>query len=312
MLAFGIFALIRYGKSGAKEYNLILIPKVIDETNGFWTALIEGAKLGASENSCNITVSAPEKEIEYEKQIQIILDSIEKKPDAIIVAASSFSETTGALQKVLDAGIELILVDSVIDTDLGVPIVATDNIDGGRQLGEYTRQFVKENSRIGMVGHVKDVSTAIEREAGMREGLGEYADRIDTVVFCGSSYDVAYELTCEMVETHPDIDIIMCMNEYSTVGTARAIDDLGLKDKITVTGFDNSIEEVQLIEKGVIKATVIQKPFNMGYLAAEEAIKGLLGGETSMNVDSGCLLITPENMYDEESQRLLFPFLGQQ
>ena len=30
-------------------YKLIFIPKTIDPTNGFWTSLIEGAKLGASE-----------------------------------------------------------------------------------------------------------------------------------------------------------------------------------------------------------------------------------------------------------------------
>lgn len=104
----------------------------------------------------------------------------------------------------------------------------------------------------------------------------------------------------------------MGTNEYSAVGAARAVKDLGLKGKVKVVGFDNSIEEIQLLEEGVFQGIIIQKPFNMGYLGVEQAIHILDGKKYEKNVDSGCKMITKENMYEEENQRLLYPFTGQQ
>ncbi len=63
---------------------------------------------------------------------------------------------------------------------------------------------------------------------------------------------------------------------------------------------------------GVFQGIVIQKPFNIGYLGVEQAVKAIEGYPMEYNLDSGCKLITKENMYEEENQRLLYPFSGQQ
>ena len=98
------------------------------------------------------------------------------------------------------------------------------------------------------------------------------------------------------------------LNEYSAVGAARAVRDLGLSDTIRMIGFDSSQEEVQLREAGVFDAIVIQKPFNMGYLGVERTVEILHGELEPTIVDSGSKLITKDNMYVEENQKLLFPF----
>ena len=79
-----------------------------------------------------------------------------------------------------------------------------------------------------------------------------------------------------------------------------------------MVGFDNSIEDVQLLEEGVFVGIVVQKPFNMGYLGIEQAYKILKNEEFKVQLDSGSELITKENMYTEENQKLLFPFVGRQ
>ena len=311
--------LVTYGLFNAqsqerKVYRIILVPKTIDDTNGFWTSLIAGAELGAEEFNVDIEVQGGSSEEDIEGQIKRIRESIKKMPDAILVAPCSYSETTEALQEVVNSGIKLILIDSVIDKDIAQSIVATDNYLAGKELGEFTRKLMDENknSQIGIVGHVKGASTAIEREKGMREGLGEYEPQVMDVVFCGSSYDKAYSLTVDMLGKYPDMRMIMGTNEYAAVGAARAIKDLGLTGKVKVVGFDNSVEEIQLLEEGVFQGIIIQKPFNMGYLGVEQAVDILNGKSVEVNLDSGCKMIDRENMYEEENQRLLYPFTGQQ
>ena len=307
-----IFSLLHMQDQDQKVYKIILIPKTIDEKNGFWTSLIAGAELGAEEFKSDIEIVGGKSETDVEGQIKCIKESIEKMPDAMLVAPCSYSEMSEALQDVVDSGIKLILIDSVIDRDIAQGVVATDNYLAGRELGEFTRGLLSENSQIGIVAHVKGASTAIERENGMREGLGDYEKQVMDVVFCGSSYEKAYSLTVDMLNKYPEMGVIMGTNEYAAVGAARAVKDLGLAGRVKVVGFDNSIEEIQLLEEGVFQGIIIQKPFNIGYLGVEQAVNVLDGKKADKNVDSGCKMITKENMYEEENQRLLYPFTGQQ
>ena len=307
-----IFSLLNMQDQDQKVYKIILIPKTIDEKNGFWTSLIAGAELGAEEFKSDIEIVGGKSETDVEGQIKCIKESIEKMPDAMLVAPCSYSEMSKALQDVVDSGIKLILIDSVIDRDIAQGVVATDNYLAGRELGEFTRGLLSENSQIGIVAHVKGASTAIERENGMREGLGDYEKQVMDVVFCGSSYENAYSLTVDMLNKYPEMGVIMGTNEYAAVGAARAVKDLGLAGRVKVVGFDNSIEEIQLLEEGVFQGIIIQKPFNIGYLGVEQAVNVLNGKKADKNVDSGCKMITKENMYEEENQRLLYPFTGQQ
>lgn len=219
----------------------------------------------------------------------------------------SYSESAA-----INAGIKVILVDSVIDKEIANGVVATDNFKAGKELGTFAKTILKPDSKIGVVAHVKGSSTATEREDGIREGLGEDQNRIQDIVYCNSSYDLASDLTEKMLKERPEIDVVIGTNEYSAVGAARGVKKMGMEDQVKVVGFDNSVEQIQLLEAGVFQGIVIQKPFNIGYLGVEQAVKAIEGYPMEYNLDSGCKLITKENMYEEENQRLLYSFSGQQ
>lgn len=295
--------------NGEKEkYKIILIAKTIDSDNGFWTSLISGAELGAEEFGADIEVYGSEAEGDIKGQIKTIEKSIERNPDILLVTPGSYSETTESLKKVVDSGIPLVFIDSIIDEDIAEATVATDNYLAGKELGEYAKTLLDEESQIGVIAHVKGASTAIEREEGIKSGLGDYKENIVDIQYCNSDYDKAYALTKIMLEEFPELEMIIGTNEYSAVGAARAVKDAGLAKTVKMVGFDNSIEEIQLLEQEVFQGIVIQKPFNMGYLGVELAINILNGKDVNKNLDSGCKLITMDNLYEEENQKLLYPF----
>lgn len=174
-------------------------------------------------------------------------------------------------------------------------------------MGSYIKEHFSEEVCIGVVGHVKGSSTAIERENGLREGLGILEKNITEVVFCDSDYRKAYIVTKEMLQKNPKINVIAGLNEYSSVGAARAVLDLNLDGEIFMVGFDSSLREVEYLEAEVFHAIVVQKPLNMGYLAVENTVKLLQNKEIPQDIDSGSVLITKETMYSPENQKLLFP-----
>lgn len=308
--ALAVLGIFFWNNSRGKDEkaSIIFIPKVIDEDNDFWKLLIEGVEMAAAENNLDITIVAPETEDDYEEQNALIEWAIEQKPSAILLTPSSFTETTPYAKKVVESGIPLILVDSEIDEDIADTVITTDNVKLGEVEGDYMRQYATKESQIAIIGHVEGSSTAIEREEGVRKGLGEYEDRIVDVVFCDSDYDKAYLLMMELMEKYPDIDLVAGLNEYSAVGAARAIKEKGRQDRIRVVGIDSSLEEIQFLEEGIFEIIVIQNPFKMGYLGVEAAVKILNGEKVVKHIDSGCELISNDSVYTEENQKLLFPF----
>ena len=291
-----------------KQKEIVMIMKIIDHDNDFWSAFIQGADMAAKEYGVNITIMGPDAETKYEEQGAMIEETIKQNPDAVILIPSNYMETQKYAKKIEETGIPLMVVDSVMEEKMGSCVVATDNIEAGRKMGQFIAENIDCISCIGVVGHVKGVSTAVEREQGLREGLGDLEEKVAEVVFCDSDYRKAYFVTKEMLTRYPNMNVIAGLNEYSSVGAARAVIDMGLAEQVRMVGFDSSIKEVEYLEDGTFQAIVVQKPLNMGYLSVEKTVQLLNRENIPEVVDSGSVLITKETMYTEENQKLLFPF----
>ena len=291
-----------------RRCSMIYIPKIRDDTNDFWTSVISGCRMAAEEYNSELEIMAPDKEENIEEQNQLLEKAIEQKPDAILFSPSSMDASDDLLKKAKEQGIRITYIDSYTEEEIQDLTVATDNVEAGRMLGKYARTLLNKDSKIAIVSHVKGVSTAVEREQGFREGLGDYANNIVEVVYCNSLFEKSYELTQELMEKYPDLKMIAGMNEYSAVGVGRAVSDAGVKDQIAVVGVDCSQEAINLMEMGVYKGIIVQKAFRMGYIGVEETIHLLNGDAVEKNIDSGCELVTPENMYNSDIERLIFPF----
>lgn len=298
----------RQKKIEERRMSLVYIPKVEDSTNDFWKALILGTKMAAKEYNADIEIKAPAEENDIERQNELLKEAISEEPDAILFSPSSFTESNDLLKEAKEKGIRISFIDSYTEEKVQDLTVATDNLEAGEKLGKFAATLLDPDDQIAIVAHVKGVSTAVEREEGFRKGLGDLAKNIVEVVYCDSQYEKSRKLTQELMEKYPNLKMVAGMNEYSSVGAARAVKAAGAKDRIQVVGVDSSQEAVQLMENGVFKGLVVQKAFKMGYIGVKETILMLRGKSYEKDVNSGCELVTPDNMYDSEIEKLLFPF----
>ena len=298
----------RQKKIEERRMSLVYIPKVEDSTNDFWKALILGTKMAAKEYNADIEIKAPAEENDIERQNELLKEAISEEPDAILFSPSSFTESNDLLKEAKEKGIRISFIDSYTEEKVQDLTVATDNLEAGEKLGKFAATLLGPDDQIAIVAHVKGVSTAVEREEGFRKGLGDLAENIVDVVYCDSRYEKSRQLTLELMEKYPNLKMVAGMNEYSSVGAARAVKAAGAKDRIQVVGVDSSQEAVQLMENGVFKGLVVQKAFKMGYIGVKETILMLRGKSYEKDVNSGCELVTPDNMYDSEIEKLLFPF----
>ena len=307
---FVLFFAVRTAVQSDKAYRVIFIPKIIDDSNDFWTEVISGANMGAKEYGIDLTVEAGPDEEDWKTQNELISSAIESHPDALLVAPCSYTESTDLLEKAKNAGIKVTLIDSVVDREVQNLTVATDNVAAGRTLGTYAASILNADARIALIVHVKGASTAIDREKGVREGLGTLSDNICEVVYSGSSERRAYDLAVGLMKKYPDLAMIIGLNEPSAVGAGQAIREKGQAGKVLAVGFDSSLDEVRMMEEGIFSGIVIQKPYNMGYLGVKQTWQLLRGQSYTKSLESGSKLVTPDTIYTQENQQLLFPFTG--
>lgn len=290
--------------------HVIVVVKSLEESIEFWRVLSDGVDAAAKELGVDAEITGPASESDIDGQIAVLEQAIRKRPDAIVMAATDYNRLVPVADDIIKAGIRLISIDSAVNSGAAQSFIATDNIEAGKKAGEEMVRFAK-SGKIAIMSYVQGTGTQIDRERGVRMRL----EKEPGMTVVGTYYSdgveqKAYDNTKRLLRDVPDLAGIVGLNETSTVGTGKAIKELGLAGKVSLVGFDSSINEVKLLEAGVIQATVVQKPFNMGYIGVKTAVDAVRGRKVPERMDTGSVVIDKTNMYTSENQKLLFPFVG--
>jgi len=292
----------------APKSRIALIAK--NDASYFWQVVFAGARSAAVEYGIEVDVYAPETEDDYQTQIEMIGAAVENNYDAIVFSACDFDKVVPAIEAAMDAGVQVVTIDSGIGTGRNVVFIGTDSTGAGYLAGQALAQFAGTDANVGIISFEEFSKNGMERNEGFLAFLAENPDmELVDLRFCESNREDPYNQTLEMLREHPEINAIATFNEWTTLGVGDAIDAAGLKDEVVVVAFDNNEDSVALLEKGVINALVVQNPFAMGYLGVEHALSQIAGNkpeETTIYTDS--VVITQENMFTPQNQKLLFPF----
>lgn len=280
------------------------------QNHDFWAVVEMGATAAEKEFGINVGYTGPYSEEDIDGQIRMIEAAVADGVDAIVLAALDYELLVPAAESAKGKGIPVIIIDSNINSDQMNGFIGTDNVDAGRILGEAVIDALGENLDVAIISFVKGASSSNKREQGVKEAISVYPgiNLIDTL-YCNSEEYIATELTLDLIENHPETDVIICLNAYATVGTARGVVEAGKAGEIKIFGFDSTPEEITFLENGVVELMVVQNPFNMGYLGVKYAYDAVNGIKMPENVNTGAVVITRDNMYLPENQRLLFPFI---
>lgn len=278
----------------------------------YWRTVKLGAEVAAREYNLNLNFYAPDYEDDSKSQMELVAQAVKDGFDALVVAPSDdeilqAAITLSALQPqplpiiTLDAEGELAAVKSYI---------GTDNYDMGKKACEKMIQLIGKQGQIALLGSGDDTANAHRREQGVLDVIAR--DRQAELVasqYVQSDKKLAGELTRELIGNHPGVQGIIALDAGTSIGVAEEIERLGLEGKVKVVAIDNPPEVLEYLQEGVIQATIIQKPFSMGYLGVKYAVDVSDGKQVPKRFDTGTKVIDMENMFWSENQKLLFPFV---
>lgn len=289
-----------------KEIKAIFIPKAKDTS--FWRITIAGYNTALSEYNVKGIVEAPSNEEDYETQIKLIEKAIEEKYDLIVFSSIHFEKPVEALEKAIDAGIAVVIIDSDVNSNKIKVRISTDNYQAGFKMGEQMAKDTNYKGNIGILMYDENTKNGLDRLNGMLDAVKQYPNmKIVDKVYTNSNAIDAKKNALKMLNKNPQIDAVCAFNEFTTVGLGMAIEELG--KNMYAIGFDNNATVVDYLERGIFDALIVQNQYSMGYLAVEYGIN-LINGKikNSVNLDTGINVITKDIMFDPEIQNILFPF----
>lgn len=294
------------------DERVVVVLKTTGRHMEFWQIVRAGIQEAATELDVEPSVVGPRWERDVDRQIEIFANVVDQNPEGILIAASDYNRLVPIAERAASRGITIVTLDSALNSDVPISFVATDNVAAGRKAGKEINRLVPMEERVAVISHIKGVATAIDREAGVRQELAvRDEDKVLGTFYSENDPDRAYEIVSDLLESYPDLGGVVALNENSTVGVGRAIRDLGLTDRVDLVGFDNSKEEIEFLEKGILEALVVQRPFNMGYLGIRTLVRALRGERVEPVIHTDSVLVRKDDMYTEENQKLLFPIVQQ-
>lgn len=291
-----------------KKMSVALILRM--KHGDYWKTVKMGAEVAAKEFDVNLNFYAPDYEEDVLGQIQLVNQAILDGTDAIILAPSDPKALEVATAHHPTRSIPVITIDAEMKSPKVKSFIGTDNYDSGVKAGERMVRLVGKQGKVAILSYVTKAGNAQQREKGLLDELKRHPEvSIVAIKHALSDKERAREMTRDILETYPDIDGIVALNAPLSVGAAEEIDSRGLAGKVRVVAIDSPSEVLSYIQEGVIQATIIQKPFSMGYLGVKYAVDAWNRLPVPSRIDTGAKVIDLENMFWSENQKLLFPFV---
>lgn len=277
----------------------------------FWETVKLGAEAAGKEFGLDVEFKTASNEEDVEGQIDMVNDAIDKKVNAIVLAASDYEKLASVSERAIDAGIPVIVIDSALDSKKISSFIATDNKEAGRIAAQKLIALTGEKCNVVIMDFVKGAASSDEREEGLLDVIESHAGiKVLDTEYSSSDDKIAAELTTKILSKYNNVDAIVALNSQSTIGVANAIERMKLDGKVKIIGFDSNVDEIGLIEDGVIQATIVQNPYSMGYLGVKTAMDVLSNRKVDKYINTGSTIITKDNIYTHENQKLLFPFIN--
>lgn len=286
---------------GDRSLRIAVIPK--GTTHVFWQSIHAGARAAAEEATAagwpvEIIWKGPLVEDDRAGQVAVVETFIGQRVDGIVLAPLDSRALVPPVQAARAAGLPVVVIDSPLEDDGIVSLVATDNFAGGRLAGEELARLLGGQGNVLLLRYQVGSASTEAREAGFLAAIAEHPGLkvISDTQYAGATRESARTAAENLLTRHGrEADGIFTPNESSTNGMLLALRALGRAGAIKLVGFDGGDQNLAGLRAGEIQALVLQDPHRMGYLGVRTLLDHLEGKPVAKVVDTGAKLVTAES-----------------
>lgn len=245
--------------------------------------------------------------ISAEEMAQLVDTAVAQGADGII---SQGICPVAPLKNAVDEGIAVLVVDAdTPDLQERLAYLGKDLKVQAKLMYEEVAKKIPADQKIVMSIQCADLNNEfyVRQNKAVEEEFAKHPGGFELVNTTLSKSDKATSTNewLNTFNTYPEVNVCMNLAAEAASGCVKASDELGITDKLTIVGVDDTEENLDLLRQGKILCTSVVSFWNYGYQAAYWLYQNVTEGRTPENVinDAGTMMVTKENV-DEYNELL--------
>ena len=199
------------------------------------------------------------------EELTAFKEAIAQHPSGVLVSVSNPQLFKGPIDEAVLQGIPVICVDADAPDSKRVLFVGTDNVRAGEESakrmagllgGQGGIVIVALNGQLNVEDRVRGATDALKKYPGIKV--------LQTIDDKGDPRN-AYDAIAALVQKKEKIDGVIGLEASGGEGAAEVLNRFELTGKVKIVAFDKDPETLDWIDRGAITATVVQKPYIMGF-----------------------------------------------
>ena len=225
-------------------------------------------------------------------EIETLMDQM----DGLAISSVSTDALAPLIDRMMEAGIPVVTYNTDNPESDRIAFAGQDLVQSGREAGQVMADVLGGEGQVLITTLDAAAQWSIDREQGAREALGEHEGiEIVQTINTGTDPQEIYAAIENAMLANPQVSAILSLECCSTPAAGTWVERNGAVDRVDVVGFDLLDQTVELVEAGVIDATIDQAPERQGYEAVQ-MLRRFLDGETVEDIDTGVAVYTEENI----------------
>lgn len=252
---------------------------VTNNASDYWTVARKGVEKAEKELP-NVTVDVQLPGLgTAAEQTQLVNDLLAKGIDGIAISPVDPANQTALLDKAADQAL-VFTQDSDAPNSKRTCYIGTDNVAAGRQAGEQLKKSLPNGGKVMFFVGKIDAQNAADRYKGMLEVIkGTKIVAVD-VRTDDTDHAKAKSNVSDALVKYPDLAACVGLWSYNGPAILSAVKDANKIGKVKIVCFDEEDDTLAGVKSGAIDATIVQQPFEFGYLSIINMNKYLNGDKS--------------------------------
>jgi ribose transport system substrate-binding protein len=250
-----------------KAAKVVKLAFVTNNASEFWKIAAAGVHKYEKESKVQVDIKMPPNGT-TDEQNQILENLSSQGYDAIAVSAIAPSDQVPVLDKVA-AKTKLITFDSDAPKSKRLLYVGTNNYEAGKALGAEIVKLLPEGGKMAVFVGTLSADNAAQRLKGIEDAIKDKKIEIVDKREDNTDRAKARSNVEDIVNANADLKLVAGLWSYNGPAIVAALEALGKKGKVLAAVFDEEEGTLKGIADGVVSATVVQKPFDFGYLSSK-------------------------------------------
>jgi ribose transport system substrate-binding protein len=278
-----------------------------DNHDPFFVSMNAGAQAEAKALGVSVNWQGP---AQYQASLQIPIVSavLTSKPDFVFICPTDAQALGAPIKQLTSAGIPVMTLDSDInDTSARLGNITSNNLLGGQQAADSLANLLGGKGEVAVLNEQPGVSTTDLRQKGFEQELAKFPG----IKYLGVGRDnddttTATTTASALLSRNPGLTGFFATDTANGAGAATAAQQAGRAVK--VVAFDAEPEEVTALKLGHISSLIVQKAYDFGQLAVEDAVGYLNGNHAAIPPSTleTYVIATAQNINSPEVQKYLY------